>query len=511
MPGVSKEQIARAKEIGIVDYILSHEPDNVKRVGNEYRLRDHDSLTISNGKWCWHSREIGGTNVIDYLIKVRGYDFVDAVRHLTGEDYSVSQPRAAPKSKPPPERKPFVLPPRNRDNERVIAYLQSRGIDRDIILDCIKRGSLYESATWHNCVFVGRDEHNKARFAALRGTLGDFKRDADGSDKRYGFCLPPANPHSNTVFAFESPVDLLSYDTLCKLGNVETQDGWRLSLGGTAMLALTHFLEQHKFQNPIAHCVVCTDSDTAGHLAYSEISEKLTISVSRKIPVGKDWNETLQSIRNEVKPLEDVRKDIIFRDSEYKEKFRIKDGDSIKVTLGYDGEVVTRKCRWVDECHTKIGSEYYHVDEYAEKSAKVGNKTEPVTSGKPQIDILAAKYGEDLKPVVIPMTEAAIRKLVGGKYETETLYNYDKKYIFGAVVRGKDGIAVCGLNDGVLTSLHPYNEQTFKRELSPAQQAEPQAETLLGEISDAKTAVAERKAADTRGERPQKRESAALG
>jgi hypothetical protein len=47
MSGVSREQIARAKEIGIDDYILSREPDNVKRVGNAYYLKDHDSLEIS--------------------------------------------------------------------------------------------------------------------------------------------------------------------------------------------------------------------------------------------------------------------------------------------------------------------------------------------------------------------------------------------------------------------------------------------------------------------------------
>ncbi|MDR1579630.1 MAG: toprim domain-containing protein, partial [Synergistaceae bacterium] len=96
----------------------------------------------------------------------------------------------------------------------------------------------------------------------------------------------------------------LSYDTLRKLGHIEPQDGWRLSLGGTAMLALTHLIERQKFKQPIAHCVVCTDRDTAGDLVFSEISEKLTIRVSRSIPVGKDWNETLQQIRNEVKLLE---------------------------------------------------------------------------------------------------------------------------------------------------------------------------------------------------------------
>jgi hypothetical protein len=537
--GVSAEQIARAKEISIEEYILTHEPNNIKRVGNAYYLKDHDSLEISNNLWNWHSQGVGGKNVIDFLMKVRGFGFVDAVRQLDGEDYhayAVSQKARPPTPavKKQSERREFVLPPRNRDNERVIAYLENRGIDRDIIQDCIERGSLYETANWHNCCFVGRDEQGKAKFAALRGTNGDFKRDAEGSDKRFGFCLPPENPQSNTVFVFESPIDLLSYDTLCKLGNIEPQDGWRLSLGGTAMLALTRLIEQQKFKQPIAHCVVCTDRDTAGDLAFSEIAEKLTIMVSRQIPVGKDWNETLQKIRNEVKFMDDVRKDIIFRGSDYKEKFRIKDGDSIKVTLGYDGEVVTRKCRWIDECHTKIGSEYYHNDEYAEKSARAGNLTEPVASSKPQIDILAAKYGEDLQAVAIPMTEAAIKKLVGGSYQTETLYYpnrteqiKDRKIeikgkAFGAVVRGKDGIAVCGLTDGVLTSLHPYNAQTQKRELSPATPAQDgsapknsrtqEKTSLLSELAEAKAIVSGRDAARLApGERPKNRIAAELG
>jgi hypothetical protein len=94
MPGVTREQIERAKEIGIEEYILSHEPNNVKRVGNAYYLKDHDSLEISNGLWNWHSHGVGGKNVVDYLIKVRGYDFVSAVRELAGDavhSYSVPQ------------------------------------------------------------------------------------------------------------------------------------------------------------------------------------------------------------------------------------------------------------------------------------------------------------------------------------------------------------------------------------------------------------------------------------
>ena len=496
--GVTAGQIARAKEIRIDDYILSHEPHNIKRIGRALYLKDHDSLRISNGLWKWESHGIGGKNVIDYLIKVRGYNFVDAVRHLAGDDFSVPVPakHPSPKPKPPPGRKPFALPPRNRDNDRVIAYLQSRGIDNGIIKDCIKRGALYESAAWHNCCFVGRDGHGKAKFAALRGTLGDFKCDADGSDKRFGFCLPPENPESNTIFIFESPVDLLSFDTLKKLGLIEAPDGWRLSLGGTALLALNHFLEQRKSDNPIVHCVVCTDRDKAGELAYWSIAKELTIKVSRLTPAGKDWNETLQQIRKEVKPLEDVRKDILFLKEPFKypEAFRIKDGESVKVTYAYDGIVSTLKCRHIDETHLKIGNDIYHISQLAGVFNENGNKVEQIPDQEPIIDILAAKYGEQLQEVSVPMTEEAVMELVGGTYETETLYGVSKEIVFGVLLRGKDGIAVCGVGgeNNTPTSLHPYWEIKFKRELSPAERTEPKAETLLGEVAAAKTQVTAR-------------------
>ena len=357
---VSPEQIACAKEIDILDYLLANEPNNLKKSGNEYHLRDHDSLRISNGLWMWESRGVGGKNVIDYLMKVRGYDFVNAVRCLVGEDNS-PPPSPQRKAKPPPERKPFALPPRNGSNDRVIAYLQSRGIDRSIIEDCIRRGALYETATWHNCCFVGRDERGKARFAAMRATVGDFKRDADSSDKRYGFCMSPDNPNCNAVIVFESPIDLLSYDTLCKLGFIEHQDAWRLSLGCTALTALLQFLKTHP---EISHITVCTDNDGAGSTAAVKvkellIAEELThISCSRSIPeVGKDWNESLQIIRKEVNPLEDVRKDILFLKEPftYPEAFRIKDGDSVKVTY-FDGEEATAKCRYIDEVQFYLGN-----------------------------------------------------------------------------------------------------------------------------------------------------------
>ena len=295
--GVSSEQIDRAKQVDILDYLLMYEPDNLKRVGKAYYLKDHDSLEISNGLWRWHSTGIGGKNVVDYLIKVRGFSFVDAVRHLISDDVSI--PPARPKCEPVSkiERPALIMPPRNKDNERLIAYLQGRGIAKTLILDCIKRGSLYESGdTWHNCVFIGRDDKGKARFASLRGTIGEFKRDVSGSDKRFAFLLPPINHISDTVAVFESPIDALSHQCLYPNSNL-----WRISLGGTALASLTNFLDRHK---GISGCIICTDADEPGNIAAAKIAGIKGIQSKRMLPPkGKnDWNDVLMANIAQNKP-----------------------------------------------------------------------------------------------------------------------------------------------------------------------------------------------------------------
>ncbi len=306
---VTKDQIQRARQVDILDYLLSYESGNIRRVGNGYRLKDHDSLAVTEGKWYWHSRGFGGKTALDYLTDVRGYGLVDAVCLLIGErpverDRMNDTPRTykkapvqniTPNAKPPPERVPFSAPLRNRDNRRVIAYLQSRGIDRDLIVSCINQGSLYESMPYHNAVFTGRDERGKTRFAAMRGTVSNFKCDADGSDKRYGFVIPPKNPATQTVACFEAPIDCLSHQSLCKQGFIPPFDGWRLSLGGTSILALEHFLETH---SEITHCLICTDKDEAGEKTAARIAELPGITTERLLPIaGIDWNDHLMSLQ----------------------------------------------------------------------------------------------------------------------------------------------------------------------------------------------------------------------
>jgi len=200
-----------------------------------------------------------------------------------------------PTAKPIPDRQPFTIPRHNQNNNRVIAYLQSRGIDRGLILDCINRGLLYESAYFHDCVFIGKDEYGRTRYAATRSTLSGFKGDAEGSDKKYCFVLPSDDPDCSTAAIFEAPIDALSHLSMCIQGYIPQFNGWRLSLGGTSMLGLHQFLENHPKVN---HCIICADNDEAGEKLSAKIAELSSIATERLLPPhGNDWNDALQALQ----------------------------------------------------------------------------------------------------------------------------------------------------------------------------------------------------------------------
>ena len=206
---VTPEQITQAKELDLLTYLQRYDPHELVHVsGNTYCTREHDSLKISNGKWNWFSRGIGGKTALDYLIKVQGFSFTQAVEALVGQNFSLlpRAPQAQPKKQEP---RVLSLPQPSRCATHMVNYLHGRGIDYDLIDYCIQTGRVYESQKYHNVVFVGRDLKGQPRYAALRGIVGDFKGEAPGSDKRYSFTINE-NPSAPGVHLFESAIDLLS-------------------------------------------------------------------------------------------------------------------------------------------------------------------------------------------------------------------------------------------------------------------------------------------------------------
>lgn len=306
MPWVTEEQIKQAKQVDLLKYLLENEPNNLKKSGREYRLRDHDSLTVSNGKWHWHSRGFGGTTALNYLIKVRGMEFTEAVQ-LLAYDIRAGPPASVPnpptKQQPPKKPKPFALPAKNVNNDRAGAYLQGRGIDKDIIKRCIENGTLYEGRRYHNCVFVGQRNHKgKVQFACVRATSGGFRQDIEGSDKRFSFLLPAYAPPGEIVMVAEAPIDALSMATLQKRKDTSWENRYYLSLSGVSPLALIHLLQS---QPQINHVVLGLDNDKGGLKAVERIEEAIyedemlrdrTIHITVSPPlVGKDYNDTLKA------------------------------------------------------------------------------------------------------------------------------------------------------------------------------------------------------------------------
>lgn len=70
------------------------------------------------------------------------------------------------------------------------------------------------------------------------------------------------------------------------------------------------------------------------------------------------------------------QKEIRFIDSKYNELFRIKDGESITVTLS-DGAKTDRKCTYIDAYHTRIGFNTFHICEFAELMERGGSTYRP--------------------------------------------------------------------------------------------------------------------------------------
>ncbi len=300
MASVTDAQIQKARETDLFAYLQSYEPGVLRRDGPNYRHREHDSLVYvtSKGYWYWNSRG-RSINALDYLIQIRGYGFADAVNRLAGNEIIHSTYHPPEGKANDTERKNFTLPYGKRCATAAVSYLQQRGISGKVIANCLHQGIFYETRYKGEpvCVFVGKDDDQKAKFACMRSITGNLKKDISGSDKRFSFCYPPNAPGSRQVAVFEAPIDALSHATLQELQGWPW-NGYRLSLGGTSPVALLSFLERHP---EIRKVTLHMDNDLAGVTNARKIQAMIQkdprfrhIRIHVKPPrQGKDYNEKL--------------------------------------------------------------------------------------------------------------------------------------------------------------------------------------------------------------------------
>ena len=111
MPYVSSDDILEARKMDLLTYLQNYEPQElVKFSADTYTTKSHDSLKISNGKWMWWSRGIGGYTALDYLVKVENMPFIKAVETIIGR-CAATPPTYVKPSNPAP--KVLLLPPKS--------------------------------------------------------------------------------------------------------------------------------------------------------------------------------------------------------------------------------------------------------------------------------------------------------------------------------------------------------------------------------------------------------------
>ena len=311
---VSPDELRQARQCDLLTYLQAAQPQELVELRNGvYCLRSHDSLKISNGKWYWWSRGIGGRSALDYLIEVEGIPLVEAVQRINAmEGIEKSVPSIYV-----PSHKPFVLPERNSNNDRVLQYLQMRGIDREVIEMCIAFDTLYEDVR-HNCCFVGFDETRSPRYAMLRSSdpSRSFLQEVAGSDKRYSFSLPPTE--STKLYITESAIDALSLYVLRDFApdNYLSIAGANTPRGNMLPLALEHYLAMHQ---QIESICLCLDNDRAGIQAAKAIQARLPEQYRTELlppKEEKDYNEQLMRRKG-------LHNHVVTRKSKEKEEYTL--------------------------------------------------------------------------------------------------------------------------------------------------------------------------------------------
>jgi hypothetical protein len=287
-----KEQ---ARNIDLVSF-LEGRGEQLRRCGSEYVWPERH-ITIRGNVWYDQYTQEGG-NAVDFAMREYGLSFQGAVAMLIGKDDGTEGFRmAAPPRVPLEQRRAFALPDRYTGMRRVYAYLvKTRGIDADVVSHFASCGLIYEEAKYHNAVFVGTDEHGNARHAHKRSTLsltsGAARWNAAGSDAAFAFSHAGTSPE---IFAFEAPIDMLSYISMNKRG---WQEKSYVSLCSVSGRALFRLLEAHQhLKAPVA----CTDNDDAGREAAGRMIRRLAEAgyegARAEVPHLKDWNDDLLALR----------------------------------------------------------------------------------------------------------------------------------------------------------------------------------------------------------------------
>lgn len=298
---ITKQQRYLAGRTDLVALLRSR-GETLKRLGSEWEWKFHDErVTIRGHLWFDQYTQRGG-DAVDFFRYFYGESEEQAAAMLLNcsmADLEKLPARSPPQCAPTIDKqeKTLEIPPAHSNMRRVFAYLcQTRGIAPEVVSAFARKGLIYEDTEHHNAVFVGRDEQSEIRHLHARGTLtgSHFRQTLPGSLGEFSFHWLGT---SGKLYAFEAPIDLLSY---ISLHPEEWQNHTYVALCGVSTAPVYHLLET---QPQLEEVTLCLDNDESGQAAARRIAGELlrewNVTVSAEFPNQKDWNDELLSFRQE--------------------------------------------------------------------------------------------------------------------------------------------------------------------------------------------------------------------
>ena len=177
----------------------------------------------------------------------------------------------------------------------------------------------------------------------------------------------------------------------------------------------------HVLKNRAAMIVYCLDHSEGSFRNGFEYAFRADTQgysyLIRCIPTGEDNHVYIYPYRQDLldRHMKQAEKGIRFITPDGKEKFRVADGDMVRITTS-EGASLDRMARYIDDCHAEIGGSFYHIREFAEWMKESSSRVMPLRSDLPERCYAVLPSGDEI---------IIVKKGESGYYHTDK-YGHDR-------------------------------------------------------------------------------------
>ena len=270
------EEKRLARKADLYEYLINNHKDDIELCGNSLKLKSNHSMSVRKGYCGYYDFADGAKgNSVDFLTKILGYSYADAVQSLLTRSATV-------KTNIVISNNGFALPKQSADYADAIEYLRSRGLDNALIDMLMQYGLIYQSQIegYERIVFVNT-EGNYYEVHEIQGNK--FRRVKAEKNDYFWHFNPNVEGIKRRCYICESAIDAMSlYQLIHDNANY-------CSIGGVGNYQRIRKAIQLGFE-----VILAVDNDGAGEKCRAEFPE-----LEHLIPNTKDWNSDLmRSVRS---------------------------------------------------------------------------------------------------------------------------------------------------------------------------------------------------------------------